>query len=345
MIDLNHAIETGVPNMSILPKVNIESILTLPEIPCQRDHKIRVTKMNKVFVGDTKMMHQFVVFNVIKTITIEFNGEKVKVKADLYLADGNTRAESKRRKENNDVEFKKFSDGYDPKHDVVVMVIDINKPEDLLKEYFGIDNQAATENTPDKMRGAIKALSMVVVSNKAKSGGFGTALTAAYPGDSKLEPIIKVSYFRNEIMLLDKAKIWNTSETELQTQHFYCASLIAAKLYTTNGIEQRDKFLHVMKNITSLTRYNVKKDTPKWSGVTALIHQLTDHTDKKWYPIHEHKRTGKSSWNPVVGFLLYCIELAMLDKHIDHVSGFKQSNWKNHYAEARSNMLNIQDAE
>ena len=70
MINLNNAIETGVPNMSILTKVNVKSILTLPEIPCQRDHNIRVTKMNKIFVNDTKMMHQFVVFNVVKNIWI-----------------------------------------------------------------------------------------------------------------------------------------------------------------------------------------------------------------------------------------------------------------------------------
>ena len=345
MINLNNAIETGVPNMSILTKVNVKSILTLPEIPCQRDHNIRVRKMNKIFVKDTKMMHQFVVFNVVKNMTIDFNGEKVKIKADLYLADGNTRAESKRRKDSNNIEFKRFIDGYDPKHDVVVAIIDINEPDDLLREYFGIDNQAATESSSDKMRGAIKTLGMNLISNKAKSGGFGTAMNAAYPGDSKLEPIVKLSYFRNEIILLDKANLWMTSETELQTQHFYCASFIAAKIYTTNGFEQREKFLHVMKNLTSLDKYKVKRDTPKWSGVTALIHQLTDHTDKEWYPIHEHKRTGLSSWKPVIGFLLYCIELAMLDKHIDHVKGFKPSNWENHYSDARNNMMNMQNAE
>ena len=248
-------------------------------------------------------------------------------------------------KDSNNIEFKRFTEGYDPSHDVVAWIIDVTEPEDLLREYFGIDNQAATESSSDKMRGAIKTLSMNVVSNKAKSGGFGTALNAAYPGDSKLEPIVKVSYFRNEIMLLDKANLWMTAESELQTQHFYCAALIAAKIYTTNGFEQRDRFLCVMKNLTSLDQYKVKRDTPKWSGITALIHQLTNHTDKEWYPIHEHKRTGLSSWKPVVGFLLYCIELAMLDKHIDHVKGFKPSHWKNHYSDARSNMINIQNAE
>jgi len=345
MIKLDNAIRTGVPNMSILPKIPLKHILDIKEVPCQRDHKIRVNKMNKVFIGNdtNKMIHQFVLFNVTKDLEWNFNGEKVPVNKGLYLADGNTRAESNKRYQSKSDEFKRYTDGYNPSHDVMAVVIDINDSDSLLKEYFGIDNSLATESSTDKMRGAIKSLEMNVVSNKAKSGGFGTALTAAYPGDSKLEPIVKVSYFRNEILLLDKANLWLTAESDLQTQHFYCASLIAAKLYTTNGKEQRDKFLDVMKNLTTLDRYKIKTEKPKWSGVTALIHQLTNPFDKHWYPDHEHKKTGLSSWKPVIGFLLYCFELAMLDKHIDHVKGFKPSNWENYYLDAKANMASIQN--
>tara|TARA_Y100000031_G_scaffold37564_1_gene42059 strand:- start:1464 stop:2372 length:909 start_codon:yes stop_codon:yes gene_type:complete len=293
--------------------------------------------MNEHFIKPFNSMHNFSVFNVTKEFTIQLHGEDILVDRGLYLADGSTRAESKRQLDSGQNHI-----GYDPEHTVVTTIYDIDNPKSYMGEYYSMDSSEAVENGADKIRGSIRLLEMSLTSKKGLSGQWGTALNASYPGETDTDRYLKMGYFKYQILMLDEHSMWNTTEKELQTQHFYCACFMAAKMYSQSS-EQETKFKNIITKLSRLDKHTIKTGEPKWSGSTALIYQLVygalpKDPGKEWYPIENHKRTGLSTWNPVISFLLYCLELEMQDKRLDHVKGFKESNWKNLYTETKEEM-------
>ena len=203
---IQNAIETGVPNVSKNLNTDINDILLLPEVPCQRDHLRRVKKMNEHFIKPVKSKHEFTIFNVTNGFNIKVYDEITFVEEGVYLANGNTRAESKRQLDSG-----KNNIGYNPEHPVITTIVTINTPKQLLDEYYSIDTAAATEGSADIVRGSIKLLEMDISSKKGMSGMWGTALNAAYPGDNKDEHYKKMAYFKHEIVLLDESGMWNTN--------------------------------------------------------------------------------------------------------------------------------------
>ena len=325
---MKHAVSTGVPNVSINPNTNIEDILALPKVPHQRNHKIRVKKMNKHFVKDVRSIHQFTVGNVVDDMVVDLIHETIDVKKGLYLVDGNTRALSKKQLDDGTNTI-----GYNPLHPVITTIVDIDTPQKLLDEYYSIDSSSATEISGDKLRGAIDALTLSLTSAKALAGSFGSALKQAYPGDDKDILLTKMAYFKNEIELLDECGIFNTTQSDLQNQHIYCASLIAAKLYSKPP-SNKVKLIKTLQSLSRLEVYNLKTSDKKWNGVTAIIHQMVRPNELgNWYDSEYHKSTKALSWQPVVGFLLYCLENQMIDKLVDKKSGFRPSSWTNKYTE------------
>tara|TARA_B100000287_G_scaffold110766_1_gene103131 strand:+ start:1265 stop:2320 length:1056 start_codon:yes stop_codon:yes gene_type:complete len=316
---VKNAIDTSVPNVSINPNVNIEDILALPEIPCQRDHKRRVSKMEKHFAKNTSSKHFFVVFNVKHDMDLELGEEKIECKQGVYLADGNTRAESKRQ-----------GKAYDPQHPVIVTIIHIDEPNKVTQEYYSYDSSDATENVGDKIRGGNKLLGLSLQSPIGLGAGYATALRNAYPGDSKDEVVEKQAYFKSEIQLLDST-MWSPKIPELRRQHLISACLIAAKRWSEPG-ENLDKITEVFRKLSQLEALKLNTSGEKWNGITALVHQLLyggsdSSTNKGWYPIEYHNTTKFASVEPVISFLLYCFELEMNDRKLSRDNGFKESSW------------------
>jgi len=327
---MKNAIETGVPNVSINLNTNIQDILLLPEIPCQREHTRRVKKMNAHFVKDVKSIHTFTLFDVVTDMEINTNSsdkkDTIKVDEGLYVGDGNTRCESMRQ-----VLDGKNTIGYNPTHPVISKIIKIETPKQMLEEYYSHDSVDATEITPDKIRGASKMLGLRMSTKIGMNGGYASALKNAYPGDIKDSILEKMSYFRKEIQILEDTGIFYPTTSDLRQQHFYGACLIAAKRYS-EPTENKSKIEDIFTRLSQQNPLKLKKQDEKWNGMTALIHQLENgdssgSTNKKWYDIEYHKTTKYASTAPVISFILYCLELEMTDRKLDNSSGFKTSNW------------------
>ena len=308
-----NAIETGVPNVSINPKTKLEWLLALPKVPSNRPVEKRVNKMNKHFVKDVKSIHNFTVFWVKNDLLVRINSEDILVKTGWYVADGNTRLLSNKQLNNPD---HKATIGYNPIHDVITKIVEITTEKLFLEEYYSIDNSAATENNGDLIRGAMGLLGVEMVSKKGKAGTFGSAISNAYPGDNTSSILDKVAYFRKELLLLDECGVFNTTETALQTQHFYCAALMSAKMYSEPS-SQRDRLVGLLKDISRIDFDGLKTSKDKWNGMTYLVYQsVMPNKHVNIYDEQFHKSTKFASWNPVVGFMLYCIDNHMGDKLI-----------------------------
>ena len=324
---VQNAIGTGVPNVSINPNTNINDILTLPEIPCQREHKRRVKKMNQHFTKDVKSIHLFTLFDVVNDLEVELKGgETVQVDEGLYVGDGNTRCESMRQILNGQNTI-----GYNPTHNVISKIVEIETAKQMLEEYYSHDSVDASEITPDKIRGASKMLGLRMSSKVGMNGAYASALKNAYPGDVKDSVADKMSYFKKEIQILEDTGIFYPTTSDLRQQHFYGACLIAAKRYSEPA-ENKSKIEDIFRRISQQNVKTLKKHDEKWNGMTALIHQLENgdssgSTNKKWYDIEYHKTTKYASIAPVISFILYCLELEMTDRKLDNTSGFKTSNW------------------
>ena len=305
--------KTDVPNVLINPKTKLEWLLNIPKVPNNRPVESRVNRMNKHFVKNVKSIHNFTVFWVKNDLTVKINGEDILVETGWYVADGNTRILS--NKQLNDPNHKSTV-GYNPKHNVITKIVEIETAKLFLEEYYSIDNSAATENNGDLIRGAMGMLGIKMVSKKGKAGTFGSAINNAYPGDNTSPILDKVAYFRKELLLLDQCGVFNTTEVDLQTQHFICAALMSAKLYSEPS-SQRDRLIVLLKDISRMDFDNLKTNKDKWNGMTYLIYQaVKPNKHVNIYDVEYHRSTKFASWNPVVGFMLWCIENYMNDKLI-----------------------------
>jgi len=308
-----YAVETAVPNVSINPKTKFEWLLDIPKVPNNRPVDKRVKKMNQHFVKNVKSIHNFTVFWVKKDIVVDINGEQILIKEGLYVADGNTRILS--NKQLND-DTHPATTGYNPKHDVITKIVNIETPKQFLEEYYSIDNAAATENNGDLIRGAMGLLGIEMVSKRGKAGTFGSAINNAFPGDNTSPILDKVAYFRKELTLLDECGIFTPTQDDLTTQHFICAALMSAKLYSEPS-SQRDRLVGLLKDISRMDFDSLKTNKDKWNGMTYLIYQsVLPNKHVKIYDIEYHKSTKFASWNPVVGFMLWCIDNYMNNKLI-----------------------------
>ena len=322
MIKDHNVIPAGHPRRWIKPEEDFSNVLKLPEIPTQRNTKLREKKMSKIFAEkDTGALHDFSVFNVTNDLVLSFNGEEIQVPIGEYNGNGNTRCLS-----NKLVTLGDRSEGYMPPEDgVLILGVDIETRDQLMEEYFGTDSTDASESTAHKIQGAVQRLNLNVTSSIAIKGGFASALNHAYPGDGKDIPLEKVAYFKKEIEMIDECGIFNPTEDSLANQGFYCASLIASKLYSTPESSNR----RIKDVLTSLARLDVdslKVMEKKWSGITCIIHQMVRPNEKgNWYPMEHHKSTKFASWEHHQGFFLYCFELAMNDKLVDKNKGIRPS--------------------
>ncbi len=325
-------ISTGTAGVWINPHADTEELLDLPCIQINREYRRRVNKMVRHFRKDLKDQKLFVVFRVTEHLSFEYHGESIDVEPGLYVANGNTRCESMR--------LGKIS----IPTSVVLMVYDIDDEQSYMNEYFAIDNEAATEKSADKIRGALKFLGMPLSSRKGSAGGFGSALNNAYPLDPKDTALEKVAYFRDEILMLDQAGIFNPTEKGLAKQHFYGACLLGAKLYGKPAVTAL-KYSQTLTQLSRLDFESLETNKAKWNGVTAIIYETVFNGRKNWVPEEFMGSTKFASVEPVFDFYLYCLEMAMTDKLLDNKKGFKPSNWKGYYEDAMAELREDGDEE
>jgi len=324
---LSNLIETGTNGMYVNPNVITSELIALSHVPINREFKRRINKMAKHFKKGLKGQNIFVVFRVTENLEFNYHGETISVEPGLYIADGNTRFESMR------------TGKIDTPDSVTAFVFDILNEEEFMDEYFAIDNQAATENSTDKIRGAIQFFGMNMNSTKGKGGSFASALNFSYPGDPKDSVLEKVAFFKSELELLDECGIFNPTEKDIGKQHIFGACLMAAKLYGQPPASSL-KLKGVLQQLSRLDFDSLITQKDKWNGVTAMIYQTCEPHRKKWVPEEYMGSTKFASVEPCYDFYLYCLEMAMTDKLLDKTKGFKPSNWKGYYEETLDQIKN-----
>lgn len=331
---------TGVPGQSVVIGQSFDVLLDIQRHPVQRDEGLRLPKMTKIFKSGNPTLFNFAIIEV----TVGFNlsigqGEYVWVEPGFYMCDGHTRRL-----------FFKLNPEYAPKHPVLITVYRTNDPQTFIDLYNGYDSSDSVETAGNKLQGAFGLLGMrdLVNAPVLRRGGIKTAIELAYPGDSKDNLIGKVSYFKDEIILLDNlgkdnATLWHSKDNGLRFQTFWAACLITAKMFNGDrGSHSYQRMEYMMRTFARMVEDDFSSSNQQWDGITALLWTIYNYdrsmSKRQWIPEGMLRKTSYSTVAPQMNFFLYCmIEMYMGDKLIDRDS-FKSKSWsdmKSEYSEER----------
>lgn len=311
--------ESDIEGCRVYTKVPFEFLRKIKKLPINRAVLERLRKQADNFEKDTFSKMVFRVFNITKRIVLDYDYEKVVIEPDRYIGDGHTRIASAEAIEKG--EIKK---GFKPDKDCIVIEVDISDSNQLLEEYFSLDSSAATETSADKIRGALIALNVSLSSPIGRKGSFASALNFAYPGDVRDSALAKIAYFKKELELLDSCGVFEPNDSEIGKQHFYCSCLIAAKYYSGHSSEVQDRLKKFFKEASTLEVRQLNTSDDYWSGLTYLMYQAS-HPNKNChiYDTEFHGATKGASWNPVVGWMLWCIDKYIKGQKIHFRNGPK----------------------
>jgi len=283
----------------------------LPTIPINRDEKRRIPKMRKILQNWLPTHDEIAIFRVTKDIEVTVEeGEKIPVAAGSYLGNGNTRREC----------YSQYPDEA-PTTDLVATIYDVSSEIEFTKFYYSYDSTDSAESGAQKIQGAIRLLGMNVSSTVAKNGGFRTALDIAHP-NPKASVIEKVSYFKEEIQLLDRVGIFSHMDKDLKFQAMYAMCLMAAK-YWNSPTDQYDRMVAGLQNLASAKADEMNLAGDRWDGLTCIqVLYFTNGQMKQWVEPGFLRKTSFATVKPQMDFLLYCFELYMLKQKINKSKGF-----------------------
>jgi hypothetical protein len=299
----------------------------------QRDHARRWQKMVKHFRKQLPTLYNFSILKITKSITGTVNGEEITVDPGFDMVDGHT------RRHDIQVSIKTGENTYPS--EVPVMIYEITSFKEYKDIYYSFDSSDATEKTNEKIVGACRALGVTLDSTTGRSGGFGTALTIAYPGDSKDDILTKVAYFKDEIVDLDAIGLFNPASPELKSQCLMAAGLMALKYYNRPDTSKA----RIIGGLTRLSK--AKKNTldhsdPKsWYGLDCVEYEFLS-SPGTWVPKEYHRKTSFSSINDQMNFFWYCFENYMLKATISKRGGVKSPSFKGKYEKYRDALLATQ---
>lgn len=306
------SVPTGHETRSVIPSFPRTLYMDkglLPTIPINRDEKRRIHKMRKILQNWLPTHDEIAIFRVTKDIEVTVEeGEKVPVPAGLYLGNGNTRREY----------YSQYPDEA-PTTDLVATVYDVSSEKEFTKFYYSYDSTDSAESGAQKIQGAIRLLGMNVSSTVAKNGGFRSALDIAHP-NPKASVIEKVSYFKDEIQLLDRVGIFSHMDKDLKFQAMYAMCLMAAK-YWNSPSDQYDRMVAGLQNLASAKPDEMNNGGDRWDGLHCI--QVQYFTEmRNWVEKGFLRKTSFATIKPQMDFLLYCFELYMLKQKINKSKGF-----------------------
>ena len=322
-------------NVSFIPNFKTADLLKeeLRTHRLQRDHKRRLKTMQKHFRKQLPTLHNFDFIRVTKTISGTVNGEMVIVDAGIDLANGNTRREdiSQGIKKNEN----------DWPETVAVIVYDVDNFKDYKNIYYSFDSQDAVEATSHKIFGACYALGLVLNSTTGRSGAFGSALSIAYPGDRKDDILVKVAYFKDEIIELDSIGLFNPKEPSLKSQCLIAAGLMALKYYRV-PVDKKTRIIGGLARLANAKQNALDHSDPKyWYGLDCIEHEFLTNPGK-WISKELHRKTSYSALEPQMNFFWYCIENYMNGTRIGKLNGVKTKMFKGKYEKYRNALLATQ---
>jgi len=315
------SVPTGHETRSVIPSLPRSLYMDeelLPTIPINRDEKRRIPKMRKILQDWLPTHDEIAIFRVTKDIEVTVEeGEKVPVKAGDYLGNGNTR--------------RKYYAMYPqeaPETDLVATVYDVHSEKEFIKFYYSYDSTESAESGAQKIQGAIRLLGMNVSSTVAKNGGFRSALDIAHP-NPKASVIEKVSYFKEEIQLLDRVGIFSHMDKDLKFQAMYAMCLMAAK-YWSSPSDQYDRMVAGLQTLAAAKADEMNLSGDRWDGLTCIEVQYFTEM-KNWVEKGFLRKTSFATVKPQLDFLLYCFELYMLKQKINKSKGFNSRPQDNLY--------------
>jgi hypothetical protein len=205
---------------------------------------------------------------------------------------------------------------------VTLTVREVKTFDEYRKEYDSKDSQDSVDGSSDKIYGAFRAIGYEPSSNKLKSGGIGTALRSAYPGDSK-SALDKVSYFKDELVTLDKLGAFKMNDKDLNFQVMWGVLLIALKYYSTPN-EIRQRLITGIKYLIDYDRKETLNGGPDWHGFDAIAMEFTVGADM--VSQGAHRRSGFKEVKEQMDMMLYFIEKYMNKETIKRNKGYKPAN-------------------
>ena len=284
----------------------------LPTIPINRDEKRRIPKMRKILRNWLPTHDEIAIFRVTNDIEVTVEeGEKIPVSAGDYLANGNTRRKY----------YSQYPDEA-PETDLVATIYDVNSEKEFTKYYYSYDSTDSAESGAQKIQGAIRLLGMNVSSTVAKNGGFRSALDIAYP-NPKASVIEKVSYFKDEIQLLDRVGIFSHMDKGLKFQAMYAMCLMAAK-YWNSPTDQYDRMVAGLQTLVNAKPGDLNMSGDKLDGLTIIqtLYFLNGQVYNFSIEPGFLRKTSFATIKPQMDFLLYCFELYMTKTKRDKAKGF-----------------------
>lgn len=311
---------------------DIQDWIPVPDHAIQRDTDLRLKNMLNAFkLGLPTLYTDFAAIEVTKGFDVQLNGTKVHVAKGLKKVNGHTRSL-----------FWEKNPSYIPDHGIIVNIYENVEDFATFEAIYNCyDSKLSVDNANNKIQGALRILGMrdKITSNVVRKGNFGSALSIAYPGDPKDDVIEKVSYFREEILFLDKLGVFNTNATQLRFQTLYASFLMFAKMFLTKdtGSDNYIKLFDACRKVGIMTKEDFISSDKKWDGVTAMLYEIFNECEKGWIPEGMLRKTSYATVPPQCSFFLYClIELWMNDKRLDRTKGFRHSAWLQYKEDADS---------
>jgi len=318
----------AVQDLKDVPNVRTELFDVQDWIPVtdhsiQRDTDLRLKTMENAFkLGLPTLYTDFAAIEVTKSFKVKLNGVAVNVEKGLYKANGHTRSL-----------FWQKNPTHIPEHGIIVNIYENVEDFATFEAIYNCyDSKLSVDNANNKIQGALRILGMKdkITSNVVRKGSFGSALSIAYPGHPKDDVIEKVSYFREEIIFLDKLGVFNTNAVQLRFQTLYASYLMFAKMFLTKDTESDNyiKLFDACRRISSIEKEDFISSDKKWDGITGMLYEIFNECEKGWIPEGMLRKTSYATVSPQCSFFLYClVELWMNDKRLDRTKGFKHSAW------------------
>lgn len=317
------AVSTGHNTRKVIPALPRNLFMNedlLPTVEINRDEKRRVSKMRKILQNWIPPHDEIAIFKVTTDIEVTIDeGETVPVKKGFKLGNGNTRR----------AYYRAYPDEA-PTTDLVATVYEINSEEDFKKYYYSYDSADSVESGAQKIQGAIRLLGMNVSSTVAKNGGFRSALDIAHP-NPKASIIEKVSFFKQEIELLDRVGIFSHLDKSLKFQALYAMALMAAKYWNTPA-DQYDRMVAGLQTLVNAKWDDINLGGDRWDGLTCIqVLYFSNGTMKQWVEPGYLRKTSFATVKPQMDFLLYCFELYMTKTKINKSKGFNSRPQDGYY--------------
>jgi hypothetical protein len=291
--------------------------------------------MQRHFRKQLPTLYNFSILHITKTITGTVNGEDLTIEPGFDMVDGHTRREdiihSLKKGENNYPDF------------VPVTVYEIDNFKEYKDIYYSFDSVDASERTNEKIAGACRALDLTLMSTTGRSGGFGTALDIAYPGDRKDDILVKVAYFKDEIVDLDAIGLFNPKENAFKSQCLMAAGLMALKYYSKPD-SSKARIVGGLSRLANAKKTTLDHGGKDWYGLDLIEYEFLSEPGK-WIPKELHRKTNYSAVEPQMNFFWYCLENYMIKNAISKDGGVKRPSFKGKYEKYRNALLATQPIE